>query len=118
MLSDYSPGDDVKNFEQAKALDKINERLPPSRWTGGLGDGNAVNHAAAAASFAGTSSATVNPPHHSGSSPSSSRGGGAPLTNSPSNPATVDVQVTGPSGPNGPLSGPGASSSGSKSGKK
>ncbi|OQV18453.1 Serine/threonine-protein phosphatase 2B catalytic subunit 3 [Hypsibius exemplaris] len=125
VLSDYSPGDDVKNFEQARALDKINERLPPSRFTGGLGDGNAINHAAASASTAGTSAATVNAAaHHSPNSSSQQGRQHASVANTPSNPASVDVQVTGPpsssssiAGSNGPVSSS-ASGSGKSSDKK
>lgn len=102
-LSDYSPGDDVKTFDQARALDKINERLPPVRRnTGGTGDSNALNHAAAAASTAGTS---VLP--NAGSTTRS----GSSFSAGPSSAAAVAVNVSGPAANNGAIPG---SSSGKK----
>jgi hypothetical protein len=119
VLSDYSPGDDVKTFDQAKALDKINERLPPSRrMPAGLGDGNAANHALAAASAAGTGAAVsaTTTPHHSPASSVNPTRHAPSVSGAVASPASVAVNVTGPPPPSG--NGPSASSPGPGSSKK
>ncbi|XP_055331776.1 serine/threonine-protein phosphatase 2B catalytic subunit 2-like isoform X2 [Paramacrobiotus metropolitanus] len=109
VLTDYSAGNDIKTFDQAKALDKINERIPPARrLPAGAGDAVAVNHAVAASTPVGVGNPLTNPSlsRSSSASSGSSAAASAGQSTNPSMPAAVAVNVTGPppSSGNGPLS--------------